>query len=227
MAMILQLDSVNRWLGDGVTTDFDFSFSGGYIDRAHVKTYVQDADGVRVYHEPEFVTDFRVRLLPAPATGTTVTVFRFTPRDLPLVEFEDGTAITEPALNLMARQAVFVAAEFTDATTTTIDDGALEPYGFKDMKHVTYAGPSSVNLGDRGRNHTKSDATQVNVPSMYTGFSCNIINLSENDMPVVFALQAYHQSSGDINTSWTLAPNSLLHLTQVSATKVFISGNAA
>lgn len=227
MAMILQLDSVNRWLGDGVTTDWDFSFSGGYIDRAHVKTYVQDADGVRVYHEPEFITGFRVRILPAAPAGSTVTIFRFTPRDLPLVEFEDGTAITEPALNLMARQAVFIAAEFTDATTTTIDDGALEPYGFKDMKHITYAGASTVNLGDRGRNHVKTDHSQVTVPAMYVGFSCNIFNVSEDDMPVTFALTAYHQGSSEVGTSWTLAPNSILHMTQVSSTKVFISGNAA
>ena len=142
------------------------------------------------------------------------------------MEFEDGTAITEPALNLMARQAVFIAAEFTDATTTTIDDGALEPYGFKDMKHIAYAGASTVNLGDRGRNHVKTDHSQVTVPAMYVGFSCNIFNVSEDDMTVNFALTAYHQSSGETGTSWALAPNSILHLTQASASKVFISGNA-
>lgn len=225
--MILQLDSVNRWLGDGVTTDWDFSFSGGYIDREHVRTYVEDADGVRVYHEPEFIQDFRVRILPAAPVGSKVTVFRFTPRDLPLVEFEDGTALTEAALNLMARQAVFIAAEFTDATTTTVDDGALEPYGFKDMKHITYAGASTVNLGDRGRNHVKTDHSPVTVPNMYVGFSCNIFNVSEDDMIVTFALTAHHQSSGETGTTWTLAPNSILHITQASTAKVFISGNAA
>jgi hypothetical protein len=47
------------------------------------------------------------------------------------------------------------------------------------------------------------------------------------DMTVNFALTAHHQSSGDVGTAWTLAPNSILHLTQASASKVFISGNAA
>lgn len=125
MAMILQLDSVNRWGGDGVTTDWDFSFSGGYIDKAHVKAYVVAADRTRTgipVTSSMFVTPFRLRL-PVTPVGAEVTIFRDTPKDLPLVEFEDGTAITEPALNLMARQAVFIAAEFTDATTVVVKGG--------------------------------------------------------------------------------------------------------
>lgn len=224
--MILQLNSVNRWLGDGTTTEWNFTFSGGYIAPEHVKCYVTDADGVRIFPEKTLISPFTMQVLPAVPVGSVITIYRDTPKDLPLVEFADGTALTEPALNLMARQSVFIAAEFTDATTTVMDDGALEPYGFKDMKHITYAGPSVVNLGDRGRNHVKTDRSAVTVPAMYVGFSCNIFNVSENDMPVTFSLTAYHQSSGDTGTAWTLAPNSILHLTQVSGTKVFISGNA-
>lgn len=125
MAMILQLDSVNRWLGDGVTTDWDFSFSGGYIDKAHVKAYMVAADRTRSgipVTAAMFVTPFRLRL-PVTPVGAEVTIYRDTPKNLPLVEFEDGTAITEPSLNLMARQAVFIAAEFTDATTVVVKGG--------------------------------------------------------------------------------------------------------
>lgn len=125
MAMILQLDSINRWAGDGVTTDWDFSFSGGYIDKAHVKAYTVAVDRTRSgipVTAAMFVTPFRLRL-PVTPVGAEVTIYRDTPKDLPLVEFEDGTAITEPSLNLMARQAVFIAAEFTDATTVVVKGG--------------------------------------------------------------------------------------------------------
>lgn len=225
--MILQLNSINRWLGDGTTTDWNFTFSGGYIAPEHVRCYVTDADGVRIFPEKTLISPFTMRVIPAVPTGSTITLYRDTPKDLPLVEFADGTALTEPALNLMARQSVFIAAEFTDATTTVIDDGALEPYGFKDMVHIMYAGASTVNLGDRGRNHVKTDHSSVTVPAMYVGFSCNIFNVSEDDMPVTFALAAHHQGSGEVGTSWSLAPNSILHITQASTSKVFISGNAA
>lgn len=225
--MILQLNSINRWLGDGATTDWNFTFSGGYIAPEHVRCYVTDADGVRIFPEKTLISPFTMRVIPAVPTGSTITIYRDTPKDLPLVEFADGTALTEPALNLMARQSVFIAAEFTDATTTVIDDGALEPYGFKDMVHITYAGASTVNLGDRGRTHYKTDGSAVTVPVMYKGFTCNVFNVSDLDMTVTFAVPAYMQGSDEFNTAWTLAPNSILHVTQASLTKFFISGNAA
>lgn len=279
MAMILQLDSVNRWDGDGVTTDWDFSFSGGYIDKSHVKAYSVNAERVRTpitVTSSMFVTQFRLRL-PVTPVGSEVTIFRDTPKDLPLVEFEDGTAITEPALNLMARQAVFIAAEFTDATTvvvkgngsslinalddievvlnawaedtlqtlldswktdtlvdlqTYIDEHMptapdLDPYGFKEMVHVEYTGPSTVTAADRGRAHVKLDSSSVSVPSAPSvGFTCNIINLSSSDVTVAFTDVAYMQGTTTSKSSWTLHANQILHITKAAAGKWLISGFA-
>mgnify|MGYP000190360911 CR=1 FL=1 len=290
MAMILQLDSVNRWLGDGVTTDWDFSFSGGYIDKAHVKAYVVAADRTRTgipVTPSMFVTPFRLRL-PVTPVGAEVTIFRDTPKDLPLVEFEDGTAITEPALNLMARQAVFIAAEFTDATTvvvkgngsslinalddievvlnawadstlqtqltmwktelnselntwkTTLESDVLayinthippavdlDPYGFKEMVHLSYSGSSVVSTADRGKAHVKPDGTSVSVPStLDVGFTCNVINLSSGDMTVTFMENAYMQGSTEFKYTWALKANQILHATKVASGKWLISGYA-
>lgn len=225
--MILQLNSINRFLADGVQSVFPFTFAGGYISQAHVKVYVTDEEGVRVFPEITFPSAFQVSILPAPATGHVVTVYRDTPKDKPLVEFTDGTALTEAALNLIAQQAVFVAAEFTDATTTVLDDGALEPYGFKDMKHITYAGASTVNLGDRGRNHVKADGTAVTVPGMYVGFTCNIFNTHDTlPVTVTFAHTAYLQGTDESKATWELVPNQILHVTQAATNKFFISGMA-
>jgi hypothetical protein len=299
MAMILQLDSINRWAGDGVTTDWDFSFSGGYIDKAHVKAYTVAADRTRSgipVTAAMFVTPFRLRL-PVTPIGAEVTIYRDTPKDLPLVEFEDGTAITEPALNLMARQAVFIAAEFTDATTVVVKGGTgnslinalddieyvlnawaestlnelleswklealselelsmqqyidsevssleaslqqyinshmppavdLDPYGFKEMVHVDYGGPSTVSTGDRGRAHCKLDSSSVYVPnSLPTGFTCNIINLSSSSVTVSFSDAAYMQGTAISKSSWSLLPNQILHIHRAASDRWFISGFA-
>jgi len=119
--MILQLDSINRWAGDGTTRSWNFTFSGGYINPAHVKCYVQDATGVRSFPGFTLTSPFTLLLSQTVPVGSEFTIYRDTPQNLPLVEFSDGTAITEAALNLMAKQAVFLAAEFTDATTVVVD----------------------------------------------------------------------------------------------------------
>lgn len=283
MAMILQLDSINRWAGDGVTTDWDFSFSGGYIDKAHVKAYAVAADRTRTaipVTSSMFVTPFRLRL-PITPVGAEVTIFRDTPKDLPLVEFEDGTAITEPALNLMARQAVFIAAEFTDATTVVVKGNGsslinalddievvlnawagdtladllntwktttlaelqstlqsyiishmptapdLDPYGFKEMVHVSYSGSSAVSTADRGKAHVKTDNTTVSVPgTLAVGFTCNVINLGTADMTISFSETAYMQGTTTSKSSWLLHANQILHITKVASGKWLISGFA-
>lgn len=225
----LALNSVNRWLADGSTTDYPFSFAGGYLDKSHVKAYYVLA-GVKVPLSVTagiFLTHSTLRINPAPPSGAELTIYRDTPKNLPLVEFEDGTALTEPALNLMARQAVFIAAEYTDAALSLLDAQALDPYGFKDMLHSIYVGPSTVTLADRGKCHVKEDGTSVHVPVTYSGFTLNILNTSENPMRVTFGATAYMQGSDDASTEFSLAANSMLHVTQASSTKFFIWGNAA
>mgnify|MGYP000181522959 CR=1 FL=1 len=119
--MILQLDSINRWAGDGSTLVWNFTFSGGYINPAHVKCYAQDANGVRSFPSFTLTGPFTLRIAAPIPVGSEFTIYRDTPQNLPLVEFTDGTSITEASLNLMARQAVFLAAEYIDATTVVVD----------------------------------------------------------------------------------------------------------
>lgn len=224
----LALNSVVRWEADGSTTDWNFSFAGGYIAKGHVKAYYTVGE-VKVplsVTDAMFVSAGVLRIDPAVPDGAVLTVYRDTPKNLPLVEFQDGTALTEPALDLMARQAVFIAAEYTDAALTLLDAAALDPYGFKDMQHSLYTGPSTVALADRGRCHVKEDGTSVHVPLTYSGFTFNILNTSESPMTVTFAATAYMQGSDDVSTEFSLAANSMLHVTQASATKFFIWGNA-
>lgn len=124
----LLLNSVNRWLADGTQVDWDFSFAGGYIARAHVRAYYVLADDTKVtvpVTAGMFVTDFRLRIEPAVPVGATLTIYRDTPKDLPLVDWQSGTALTEVALDTMARQAVFIAAEAVDASTVIVK-GDLE-----------------------------------------------------------------------------------------------------
>ena len=109
--------SLAEFPGDGVTTEWDFNFAGGYINRAHIKAWTQDPQGVVTAHviEPgDFITDFRVTISPPVPAGHLLRIYRETPREEPLVNFTGGSNFTEANLDLLAKQAIFCAAEAFD-----------------------------------------------------------------------------------------------------------------
>lgn len=111
-------NSINEFPGDGVTTQYEFNFSGGYISRDHVRAYTTDALGVitEVVMDPGmFVNDNTLDLGVAAPVGGITRIYRDTPRDAPLVNFQTGARITEANLDLLARQTVLGVAEAFDA----------------------------------------------------------------------------------------------------------------
>lgn len=110
--------SINEFPGDGVTTQFEFNFAGGYISRDHVKAYTTDATGVITAVDilpGMWVNDYTVDLGVSAPVGGKVRIYRETPRTAPLVNFVDGARITEDSLDLLARQTVLGVAEAFDA----------------------------------------------------------------------------------------------------------------
>lgn len=117
-----QLLSRTEYLADGVTTSWDFSFSGGYISRDHVKAYSETSTGIRTnltIMPGDFVGDYTLTISPAIASGDTLVIYRDTPKDIPIVNYTDGGRVTEASLDLNAEQAVFIAAETTDIVNTS------------------------------------------------------------------------------------------------------------
>jgi hypothetical protein len=112
--------SINEFPGNGVQTNFDISFAGGYLSRSHVKAYVANSDKSTQVVTFEWIADFQVRMYPPIPTGQTLVVYRQTPIDTPLADFNDGAILTEDNLDLNARQAVFAIAEATDLATRAL-----------------------------------------------------------------------------------------------------------
>ena len=116
--------------GDGVTTQFEFSFSGGYMDKSHVKAYIEDA--VTLARTPievlptMFVGDFTLNLGVAAPVGKNMVIYRDTPKSGPLVDFTTGSRLTEANLDKVASQSVFIGAEISDATNADVLAAATE-----------------------------------------------------------------------------------------------------
>lgn len=102
------------YTGNGAQTWFSVPFP--YIDRAHV--YV-DVDGILAPFG--WVNDATVGLSAPPAVGSTIKVFRSTPKDRPLVTFYNAQTLNVDHFNLGLRQAMYVAQELEDGTASVLN----------------------------------------------------------------------------------------------------------
>lgn len=108
-------------------TSWDFQFSGGYIDRSHVRAQALLPTGwTELTIDPaendpgdpsdapfRFIGDYQLRLdlstLAGPVTG--LVIYRHTPRTVNVSVPLDSTRITAPGMEPSARHAFFVAVE--------------------------------------------------------------------------------------------------------------------
>jgi len=107
--------SIQTFQGDGTTTLWEFNFAGGYIDPTHVKAYRYDP--VSATSHPQVLTFIGQNQIktsePIPADQFIV-IYRDTPKDKPLVDYNEGSVLSEKNLDTTAQQAVFAAAEMVD-----------------------------------------------------------------------------------------------------------------
>lgn len=113
------LYATNRFPGDGMTTQYEISFVGGYLDRAHVKAYVEGADLVKTpvtLSHGNFLGQYTIGGLAPVPVGSTLVIYRDTPK-APIVDFVNGSRFTESNLDTATRQGSFIAAEGADAVS--------------------------------------------------------------------------------------------------------------
>lgn len=123
----LELLSRTIYDADGAQTVWDFNFAGGYILPEHVKAYYELASvRYEVSVNPTMlVGPNQLYISPPVPTGAVLTIYRDTPKNAPLVDFVDRGTVSEVALDTVAKQAVFVAAEAGDSAATGAVDVAV------------------------------------------------------------------------------------------------------
>lgn len=95
------------YTGNGSTTSYAIPFS--YIDSSHVKAYINGT-----LTSAFTVSTSTLIFTSAPANGATIRIQRETPIDVRLVDFADGSVLTEADLDRSANQSFYVAQEITD-----------------------------------------------------------------------------------------------------------------
>ena len=119
---------------NGVTTDWQISFTGGYIDPSHVYAMSGILDEEtqlltdRTPHTVEVLAEdddsSTVRIEPAVANGRTLYIYRSTPVQQMLVDYVNGSIISKTNLNLSNEQLLKIIQEMFDSlniATLSID----------------------------------------------------------------------------------------------------------
>lgn len=105
----------------------NFAVPMPYISKDDIKVSVNGTDVTFTW-----LNATTVQTTTAPAIGAVVDVRRETTRDVLLVDFQDGSTITEQQLDLSAKQAFYIAQEAFDATGGTLavaNDGSYSANG--------------------------------------------------------------------------------------------------
>lgn len=115
-------NSIVTKTGDGVTTDFTFSFTGGYIDESHVYCQVAeevDGTGSPVYRDITFLSEGTIRVGgDVPELGAEVQISRRTPIITSINDFADGDVLTSDNLDLSFDQLVKFSQELEDSLSS-------------------------------------------------------------------------------------------------------------
>ena len=96
------------YTADGNTNQFDITFS--YIDSTHVKVFVDNVEDTNF----TFVNTSRIQTSSTPANTKVVKIERQTPTSARLVDFQDGSVLTETDLDKSANQNFFIVQENAD-----------------------------------------------------------------------------------------------------------------
>lgn len=97
-----------RYQATGSTANYTFSFP--YLDTSHVKVRL---DGV-LTTAFTFLNASTIAFNTAPANGVQIEIRRVTPKDVPIVDFQDGSVLLERDLDLLATFNLYVAQETDD-----------------------------------------------------------------------------------------------------------------
>lgn len=131
----MALYATNRYPGDGVTTQYEINFLGGYLQKTHVKAYTEDqitlARSPVTLNPGQFINDYTIGGFPPVPVGRNMVIYRETPRQT-LVDFVNTSRITEANLDLVARQGLFVAVEALDGVNSDLLAAFLASVGAVD-----------------------------------------------------------------------------------------------
>ena len=133
--------AVDTYTGNGSTTTFSVTFP--YIEQAHV---IVTVDGVTktLTTDYTFPTSSTITFTSAPAASTIIKFTRSSNRTARLVDYQDGSTLTESTLDQDGNQSFFMAQEAIDNTEDALSKNALNLFDAGNNRIINVADPTSA-----------------------------------------------------------------------------------
>ena len=133
--------AVDTYTGNGSTTTFSVTFP--YIEQAHV---IVTVDGVTktLTTDYTFPTSSTITFTSAPAASTIIKFTRSSNRTARLVDYQDGSTLTESTLDQDGNQSFFMAQEAIDTTENALSKNALNLFDADNNRIINVADPTSA-----------------------------------------------------------------------------------
>ena len=172
------------YTADGNTSTFAITFS--FIDSTHVKVFL---DGVS--NTAFTVSGSNVIMNSNPANGVVVQIRRETPTDNRLVDFQDGSVLTETDLDKSADQNFFIAQEVFDDSLSSMKLGTDDKFDAQSKVIKNVADP--VNNNDA----VNKQFISTNLPNINTvaGISTQVTNVAN----ALSSITTANSNSANIN----------------------------
>jgi len=127
------------YTANGSTNQFDITFS--YIDRTHIKVFVDNVEDTSF----TFINDTRIQTSSMPANAAVVKIDRDTPTSARLVDFQDGSVLTETDLDKSANQNFFISQETVDEVADKLGLDNSNLWDADNKRIINLATPTSAN----------------------------------------------------------------------------------
>ena len=122
------------YTGNGSTTQYSITFP--FIDSTHVKAFL---DGTQT--TAFTISSSTLTFTSAPANGVTIRIERQTPTDSRIVDFTDGSVLTESDLDKSADQNFYIAQEISDANQSSMLIGTDDKFDAQNKVIKNVANP--------------------------------------------------------------------------------------
>ena len=170
--------AIDTYTGDGSTVNYSVTFP--YIEEAHV---VVTLDGVTktLNTDYSFTTSSTITFTTAPSASAVIKFTRSTSQTSRLVDYQDGSTLTEATLDQDGNQSFYMAQEAIDITENTISLSTSTDQWDADNKRITNLA-SPVDDSDA----VTKGFISTNLPNITTvaGISSDVTSVANNNTDI-------------------------------------------
>ena len=163
------------YTGDGSTTQYSITFP--FLDSTHVKAFVNNVSNTAFT-----ISSSTLTFNSAPANSAIIRIERQTPTDTRIVDFTDGSVLTESDLDKSADQNFFIAQEISDESQSKLGLNNADRFDANNKRIINLANP--VDNQDAVTKHYLentwlSDANKTALTTLNTNITA-ITNVNSN-----------------------------------------------